>query len=84
MEEYIKNLMNNYENITENDIQTIKNYIVKLGIELYGIDEYEILSYKDFSEISLKYYSRDMNKVSQFILLCSLYRIYNNKLENDK
>ena len=80
MQEQIRNFITefaNKQNISEHDIEELKNNIVKFGCEIFNIDESEFNS-KSYNSICYEYSNRceDRTKVANYLALCNLYTYY--------
>lgn len=80
MQEQITNFITeftNNQNISEHDIDDLKNYIVKFGCEIFNIDESEFNN-KSYNLILREYSNRceDRTKLANYLALCNLYYTY--------
>ena len=64
----------NKQNISKQDIEELKNNIVKFGCEIFNINESEFDS-KSYDSIFYKYSNRceDRTKLANYLALCNLY-----------
>lgn len=85
MQEQIRNFITefaNKQNISEHDIEELKNNIVKFGCEIFNIDESEFNSSKSYNLILREYSNRceDRTKLANYLALCNLYYTYEKKI----
>lgn len=84
MQEQIRNFITeftNKQNISEHDIDELKNNIVKFGCEIFNIDESEFNN-KSYKLILREYSNRceDRTKLVNYLALCNLYYTYGKKM----
>ena len=84
MQEQIRNFITeftNKQNISEHDIDELKNNIVKFGCEIFNIDESEFNN-KSYKLILCEYSNRceDRTKLANYLALCNLYYTYEKKM----
>mgnify|MGYP001771257576 CR=1 FL=1 len=80
MQEQIRNFITeftNKQNKSEQDIDELKNNIVKFGCEIFNIDESEFNN-KSYNSICYEYSNgcEDRTKVANYLALCNLYTYY--------
>lgn len=80
MQEQIRNFITeftNKQNISEYDIEELKNHIIKFGCEIFNIDESEFNN-KSYNLILREYSNRceDRTKLANYLALCNLYYTY--------
>ena len=80
MQEQIRNFITeftNKQNKSEQDIDELKNNIVKFGCEIFNIDESEFNN-KSYNLILREYSNRceDRTKLANYLALCNLYTYY--------
>lgn len=84
MQEQIRNFITeftNKQNISEHDIEELKNHIIKFGCEIFNIDESEFNN-KSYKLILCEYSNRceDRTKLANYLALSNLYYTYEKKM----